>query len=89
MEDGGVDRTVIDCQQNQLGQIADFPPLLTFLFLTYKNLMYLKLNIRPCDTHGWIKLNKLYLKNMWTYNKKWVFMGLYSINESTYPYIPA
>ena len=30
MEDGGVDRTVIDCQQNQLGQMADFPPLLTF-----------------------------------------------------------
>ena len=29
MEDGGVDRTVIDCQQNQLGQVADFP-LLTF-----------------------------------------------------------
>ena len=31
MEDGGVDRTVIDCRQNQLGQMADFPPLLTFL----------------------------------------------------------
>ena len=31
MEDGGVDKTVIDCQQNQLGQMADFPPLLTFL----------------------------------------------------------
>ena len=31
MEDGGVDRTVIDCQQNQLGQMADFPPHLTFL----------------------------------------------------------
>ena len=24
MEDGGVDRTVIDCRQNQLGQMADF-----------------------------------------------------------------
>ena len=31
MEDGGVDRTVIDCRQKQLGQMADFPPLLTFL----------------------------------------------------------
>ena len=31
IEDGGVDRTVIDCWQNQLGQMADFPPLLTFL----------------------------------------------------------
>ena len=30
MEDGGVDRTVIDCWQKQLGQMADFPPLLTF-----------------------------------------------------------
>ena len=27
MEDGDVDRTVIDCWQNQLGQMADFPPL--------------------------------------------------------------
>ena len=24
MEDGGVDRTVMDCRQNQLGQMADF-----------------------------------------------------------------
>ena len=31
MEDGGVDRTVIDCRQNQLGQMADCPPVLTFL----------------------------------------------------------
>ena len=30
MEDGGVDRTAIDCWQNQLGQMADFPPLLNF-----------------------------------------------------------
>ena len=30
MEDGGEDRTVIDCWQNQLGQMADFFPLLTF-----------------------------------------------------------
>ena len=30
MEDGGVDRTVIDCWQNQMGPIANFPPLLTF-----------------------------------------------------------
>ena len=30
MDDGGVDRTVIDCPQNQLGQMADFPPLITF-----------------------------------------------------------
>ena len=27
MEDGGVDRTVIGCWQNQLGKMADFPPL--------------------------------------------------------------
>ena len=30
MEDGGVDKTVIDCGQNQLGQMADIPPLITF-----------------------------------------------------------
>ena len=49
MEDGGEDRTVIDFWQNQLGQMADFPPLVT---LTYKNLMHrLKLNLRPCGTH--------------------------------------
>ena len=30
MEDGGVGRTVIDCWQNQLGQMADCPPVLTF-----------------------------------------------------------
>ena len=29
MEDGGVDRIVINCRQNQVGQMADFPPLLT------------------------------------------------------------
>ena len=30
VEDGSVDRTLIDCWQNQLGQMADFPTLLTF-----------------------------------------------------------
>ena len=30
MEDEGVDWTVIDCQQNQLGQMVDYPPLLNF-----------------------------------------------------------
>ena len=39
MEDEGVDRTDIDCRQNQLGQMADFLPLLTFLI--YKNLVYI------------------------------------------------
>ena len=28
MEDEGADRTVIYCWQNQLGRMADFPPLL-------------------------------------------------------------
>ena len=50
MEDGGVDRIVIDCRQNQFGQMADFSPLLTFLSLTYKNLMYHKLNLRSWGT---------------------------------------
>ena len=50
VEDGGVDRSVIECRQNQLGQMADFPPLLTFLVF---DLMYLKL-IRPCGTHKFI-----------------------------------
>ena len=37
MEDGGVDMTVIDCRQHQLGQTANIPPLLTFLvFELYK-----------------------------------------------------
>ena len=36
MEDGGVDRTVIDCPQNQLGRMANFPPLLTFLIFDFK-----------------------------------------------------
>ena len=40
MKDGGVDRTVADCQQNKLGQVSDFPHLLTFWLF--------KLNIRPC-----------------------------------------
>ena len=31
MEDGGVDRTVIDGWQHQLSQMADIPPLLTIL----------------------------------------------------------
>ena len=31
MEDGGVDRTVIDYRQNQLSQMADFPPFLTYV----------------------------------------------------------
>ena len=31
MEDGGVDRTDKDCWQHQLGRMADFPLLLTFL----------------------------------------------------------
>ena len=47
MEDGGVDRTVIDCRQNQLGQMADFLPLLTFKIF---DLVYLKCNLRPCGT---------------------------------------
>ena len=38
MEDGGVDRTVIDCRQNQLGKMADFPSLLTFLIFDLKKL---------------------------------------------------
>ena len=29
--DGGVNRAVIDCWENHLGQMADFPTLLTFL----------------------------------------------------------
>ena len=29
-EDGGVDKIIIDGRQNKLGQMADFPPLLTF-----------------------------------------------------------
>ena len=29
--DGGEDMTVEDCWQNQLGQMADFPLLLTFI----------------------------------------------------------
>ena len=27
MEDGGVDKTVINCGQSQSGQMADIPPL--------------------------------------------------------------
>ena len=38
MEDGVVDRIVINCRQHQLGQMADFPPLLTFLFSEEKTL---------------------------------------------------
>ena len=37
-----------------------------FNFWLIKNLMYLKLNLRPCGTHRWIWLTQLYLKNMWT-----------------------
>ena len=38
MEDGGVDRTVIDCWQHQLGQMADIPSLLTILVFDLKKL---------------------------------------------------
>ena len=31
IEDGGVDRTAMNSRQNRLGQMADFPPLLTYL----------------------------------------------------------
>ena len=44
MEDGGVDKTIIDCQQNQLSQMVDIPPL--YFVLTYKNLMNLESNVR-------------------------------------------
>ena len=36
MEDGGVDRTAIDYSQYQLGQMVDFPPLLTILVFDLK-----------------------------------------------------
>jgi hypothetical protein len=48
MEDEGTDTTVIESRQHKMGQMADFPPLLAFPFLTHKNMMYLKLNLRPC-----------------------------------------
>ena len=51
MEDKGVDATVIESRQHQLGQMADFPPLLTILVLTYKTLIHLKLNLGPWGTH--------------------------------------
>ena len=31
MEDGGVDTTVIDSRQHNMGRMADFPPLLASL----------------------------------------------------------
>ena len=40
MEDEGVDGTVMYCRQNQLGQMADFPPLYLLKLLTYKNFMF-------------------------------------------------
>ena len=49
--------------------------------MTCKNLMYLKLNIRPCGTHGWIRLiTQLYEKNIRTHT--WAFMGLYLMYKS-------
>ena len=35
MENGGVDRTGRDCRQNQFGQMADIPLLLTFLVFDF------------------------------------------------------
>ena len=35
MEDGGVDRTIIDCRQHQLGQMADLLTFLAFGFLDH------------------------------------------------------
>ena len=55
MEDGGVNKTVINCRQNQLGQNGRHSSsfnVFSFKFLTYKKLMYLTLNLRPCGTHG-------------------------------------
>ena len=36
MEDGGVDTTVIESWQHQLGRMVDFPPLLTLLVFDLK-----------------------------------------------------
>ena len=38
-EDGGVDRTVIECQQNLLGLMADFPPFV------YKHQVFIGYNL--------------------------------------------
>ena len=48
MEDGGVDNTVIDSWQHKVGGMADFPSLLASSVF---DIMYLKLNLRPWDTH--------------------------------------
>jgi hypothetical protein len=42
------DGAVINCWQNLLGQISDFPLLTTFLIFDLKRL---KLNLRPWGTH--------------------------------------
>ena len=48
MEDGGVDRTVID----RLAKWQTFRLFKLFKLLTYKKWMFLKLNLRPCGTHA-------------------------------------
>ena len=59
--DGTVGRTIwANCQTFLLFSL--------FRILTYKNLMYCKLNLRPCGTHRGIQLTQLYLKNMWTHS---------------------
>ena len=51
MEDGGVDRTVIDCWQKQFGQTADFPIHLTFLSLDLWKLDVSQKKSPLCGTH--------------------------------------
>ena len=52
MEDEGVDRTVMDCWQSQLGEMADFSPLLTFCIFDLKTLDVPQMYLRLCGTHG-------------------------------------
>ena len=67
MKDGGVDMTVIDCWQNQLGQMADFLPLLTFLIFDLWKL--------GVHTSNWISNNAVHTDELIYRNFIWKIYG--------------
>ena len=89
MEDGGVDRTVIDCQQNQLGQMADFPPHLTFLIF---DLSYIfEIIIIQQQRWGMLKLSGLNFNSISPYRRcgKEISLSQRNPKGTTYVYTVA
>ena len=64
-QDIGICRTVIDCRQNQLGQTADFSPLLISIIFDLSKLDVPQIKSQAMrHTRINIKLTQHYLKNV-------------------------